>query len=507
MTQAVNARRDGDAFQARIFWLKAAKLLEEDGAIIAVGFENGPKGFDDVFVEYGSNRGPMDQFGKPIDIDRMQCKWHVTAGWYTHLDLTSPDYINATSTSFLQRALAAYRADVKASRRSTVGLVTNHAPAQDDLLFELIRTKSWCLNVDKLFAGKTAASKSGSVRKAWADHLGLDESALRDLCVRLRLNRTYESLDHLRERVDEAFKYYGLIPIGVSRSASEYDDLAFQWAGQGRNRFDRKSFKEACLTEGLLATRKPNVRVYGVKSFEHAIDRLEDRCVETLNLVSQFDGRAILEPRDWLDKLNPDLRAFLTKAAQESGSDVRLSLDAHSTLAFAAGAVLDTKSGRRVEIEQRTPSRAVWAADDTAVDASWPRWQFETTDIDATRRGLAVAVSLSRDASVDVKAFIASSLPDVGRLLVAAPVGGTSQTGVRCGAHANLLAEELASQISTVRKSFGSPPVQVHLFIAAPNGFTFFLGRHAATMWPLTLYEFDFETTRSGSYEPSLQLP
>ena len=49
MTQAITARRDGDTFQARLFWDRAARLLDEDGAIIKVGFEVGPKSFDDIW--------------------------------------------------------------------------------------------------------------------------------------------------------------------------------------------------------------------------------------------------------------------------------------------------------------------------------------------------------------------------------------------------------------------------------------------------------------------------
>jgi hypothetical protein len=49
MTQAVIVRRDGDTFQARMFWRSAARLLDPESAIAKVGFEIGPKGFDDVF--------------------------------------------------------------------------------------------------------------------------------------------------------------------------------------------------------------------------------------------------------------------------------------------------------------------------------------------------------------------------------------------------------------------------------------------------------------------------
>jgi hypothetical protein len=56
MTKAVTVRRDGDTFQVRLFWLRAARLLDPDSPVIQVGFEIGPKNFDDIWVEYDTKR-------------------------------------------------------------------------------------------------------------------------------------------------------------------------------------------------------------------------------------------------------------------------------------------------------------------------------------------------------------------------------------------------------------------------------------------------------------------
>lgn len=66
MTQAVVTRRDGDVFQARMFWLYAARLLDEGSPIIRVGFESGLKGFDDIWVEYDPLRAPQDHRGNSM---------------------------------------------------------------------------------------------------------------------------------------------------------------------------------------------------------------------------------------------------------------------------------------------------------------------------------------------------------------------------------------------------------------------------------------------------------
>jgi SMODS-associated and fused to various effectors sensor domain len=45
-----------------------------------------------------------------------------------------------------------------------------------------------------------------------------------------------------------------------------------------------------------------------------------------------------------------------------------------------------------------------------------------------------------------------------------------------------------------------------YFFIAAPNGFTFFLGQHEPALGPAAIYEWDFEGTRSKSYVRGLTL-
>jgi hypothetical protein len=57
-----------------------------------------------------------------------------------------------------------------------------------------------------------------------------------------------------------------------------------------------------------------------------------------------------------------DLRAFVLEAAR-ANDRLRLVLDAHVSLAFAVGTVLDVKCGKAIEIEQRTGGRRFWCMD------------------------------------------------------------------------------------------------------------------------------------------------
>jgi hypothetical protein len=53
----------------------------------------------------------------------------------------------------------------------------------------------------------------------------------------------------------------------------------------------------------------------------------------------------------------PDLRAFVVAATQAS-DHLRLVIDGH---VFRVGALLDVKSGKTIEIEQRTAGRRFWS--------------------------------------------------------------------------------------------------------------------------------------------------
>ncbi|CUJ21913.1 SAVED domain-containing protein [Achromobacter dolens] len=503
MTQAVAVRRDGDAFQARIFWRKAACLLDPTSPVTVVGFESGPKGFDDVWVAYAADGAPGDHEGRPILREHIQCKWHVSINDFGYADLIDPEWINANKFSLLQRARAAQVAHARDGIGARFKLLTNWRIGQADPLRGYINQKSKTLRLKDLFDGTTDRSAAGKVRKLWREHLGIDDQELMLLARTLSLDTDSTSLDDHRDNLDLLFENRGLRRVPVNESSFVYDDVAFQWLAQGRLEFDRKSFRDACKREGLLAGDSLAHVVFGVKSFEHPFDRLEDRCTVVLDLIPHFDERAIRDQADWATTLYPKLKGFLQTAAKDN-QHLRLTLDAHITLAFAAGSVLNIKSGRNVEIEQRTVHRNVWHSSDTPRDPCWPGWEFELESVNESGGDMAVAVCLTHDVVPAVKAHLAASLSQASSLLIARPTCGAGARSVVCGQHAFDLAEALALQINQKRNA-NKPPL--HLFIAAPNAFTFFLGQRQPSLGKTTLYEYDFEGANGGGYKESLVLP
>lgn len=505
MTQANTARREGDDFQARQFWLRAGRLLDSESPILRVGFESGPRSYDDIWVEYERGRGPRTLNGRTLLREHVQCKWHVSPGSYGYQQLIDPDFINAEKRSLLQRAHGALLTHGTSADPVQFTLLTNWQPDLNDPLRTIMGTRSGAIRVERLFDTKTDKSRTGAVRKEWREHLSLDDEGLRQFAGMLAFRAANDSLDDYRDQLDTLFGLVGLRRIAAHESAFPYDDVVYKWLGQGRLEFDRANFRRVCEEEGLLTHEgTPRPIVYGVKSFTHPIDRLEDRCVRVLDFVPEFDERYIRDEAEWAGTLYPLLKKFLLQAAQESDRP-RLALDAHATLAFAAGSVLNTKIGRVVELEQRSPAKQVWAADDGDSAPTWSTMDLKEVDIDPTRPEMAVAVSATHEIAADVQSFIERSLPRVGRLLIFAPPMGAGPTSVVNGRHAFEVARSLAAQV----KAHGSAASgeTTHLFIAAPNALTFYLGQLHLVIGRVRLYEFDFDGAQGRSYKPSLTLP
>ncbi len=503
MTQAVTVRRDGDTFQARLFWWHAARLLDPESAVVRVAFETGPKSFDDVWVEYDPARSALDHYGDPLCREHMQCKWHVTPDSYGYTHLVDPEFINANSYSLLQRARAAQLAYAPAGVGVRFKLVTNWRLDRNDPLREMVGNRSGAMRLERLYGSVTDNSKAGAVRKAWREHLDVDEDELRILARTLAFGEASDTLDAWRDHLDILFGLVGLRRIPANESAFPYDDLVFQWMAQGRLEFDRPKFRALCAREGLLAPAQGGPKVYGLKSFEHAFDKLEERCHAVLDLIPAFDERYIRSDTDWEATLYPALRTFLLDAGKGQ-LRLRLALDAHVTLAFAAGSIINIKSGRHVELEQRSTDRRLWAADDLVSDPSWPALAAESVELHRDQPDIAIALSLTHDISADVRRYCESKLPNVGRLLMLKPSTGSGAQSVACGRHAFELAEAATSAVRAAKVDGAG---LTHLFIAAPNAFTFFLGQRQLIFGPVRLYEFDFDGGRTRSYTPALTLP
>ena len=103
-----------------------------------------------------------------------------------------------------------------------------------------------------------------------------------------------------------------------------------------------------------------------------------------------------------------------------------------------------------------------------------------------------------------MRRYCEATLPNVGRVLILKPSSGSGAQSVTCGRHAFELADAATNAIRTAKADGGR---LTHLFIAAPNAFTFFLGQRQTALGTVRLYEFDFDGGRGRSYAAALTLP
>jgi hypothetical protein len=222
-----------------------------------------------------------------------------------------------------------------------------------------------------------------------------------------------------------------------------------------------------------------------------------------LNLVPHFDGRFIRDEAAWNSTVFPELEAFILEATQ--GEDhLHLVLDAHVSLAFGVGAILNMKSGKTVEIEQRTGGRRFWSPTDSPFNPTWPGLTFKHEAI-SEGNDLAIAICFTHDIANDVRSY-ARSIPTIGRLLHVGLATGASGRSVQCGYHAQLLADALLAKLRD-DASHRAKRSATHIFFACPNAFAFFLSQKQPAIGPAIVYEWDFEGLGHGSYRPGLQLP
>jgi len=240
----------------------------------------------------------------------------------------------------------------------------------------------------------------------------------------------------------------------------------------------------------------------GIRSLEPWGDRPET----TLDLRGPFEGRTIRDPALWQTEVLPRLKEFLYDAAKDR-RPLHLDFAAHASIAFAAGWVLEAKSGLDVTLIQRQQGRPdqPWNPDDAPLPEG-PFWKAEDDLIlDESATDVAVAVGITWPVLADVRAYLARERLSVRRLVRATLSPEPSQSGVKSGAHCLALAQTLALRIRTHTQQ--EHPGTLHLFIAGPNVFPFYLGQLATGLGRIQMYEFAYGTGVPGAYTPSIALP
>lgn len=509
MSNAAIPRMQGDDYQARFFWLQACRLFEEHSKVVRVGYElDVIKSFDDVVVSYAV---PIpDERGDLIQAEYYQVKFHVSlAGAFTWEALVTPEFIGASSVSFLQRLHMAQQMTASAGQTSRFHMLAPWTVHPDDPLASLVSNQGGEIRLQVLFDGTGSRSAMGRIRSAWKTHLGLrSDKELERLLRPLRIHANKWDLDSLRDRLNDKLRLAGLSPVEAGCQVHPYDDLIRKVHATGQKEFTSDQIREICEREGLwrgiLAQEKQAVQV-GIRSFMRWAEHMEDETDYMLCLVRHFDNRNIREPMLWQEAVFPELESFLSKTLRRQQS-YNLHLDTHTSIAFAIGYCLDPKSGIDVAPLQRTQSgSSLWQPlPGSAVQL--PTWSLEEIVCASGGSDVALAIGVTHDVLNDVQIYVSNSLPSVRRILSCKIRPYPSSSAVRDGTHALSLAQELVS-IVRQNRSTEERKSALHVFAAAPNGVVFFLGQLARSLGECVIYEYQFDRSIPGQYQPSLKFP
>ncbi len=462
------------------------------------------KSFDDVAIGYNPPRGQSRQ--RPLSRHFKQVKWQTTrANRFGYNDLVDPSFINASSISLLERLREAKQSNGLATRFS---LVTTARITDNDPLSELVSAEDGVLRLDKLRAGKGPKSKMGMVRQVWREALSLSsDEELFAVLEDFAILDGQPDMEAMRESVTSKARSVGIqIPL-ASASASDFrfDSLARQMIKRDIQIQDRDTLIRFLAEEGIAVA--PTVRLaisaghVAIRSFDRlATDISAFENDNVLSLLDLFDGRYLRSEYNWHDHIIRQVREFLGQKAK-SMKAMRLTLDAHASIAFISGKVLHLKSGIRPELVQNgRKGPEIWHAEDGSNDAA-SGFEFATERI-GPGKDLAVAISLARPTVDDVKSYVSKSGTSVGMILICALPAGSDQAGVLGGQHAAALSDQIAASIRDLRSK--SDIETAHLFVSGPNSFVFHLGQQAQAIGKHQMYEFDFDGDQGATYFPSI---
>jgi hypothetical protein len=508
LSNAVIPRLQGDDYQACYFWIKACEMFHSHTKVTKIAFEHDEiKSFDDVVSFYDP---PIrDPNGDLIYADYYQLKFHATQnGAFTWKNLMNPAFINAKSVSFLERLRNGQQQAIAQGYNYRFYIVSPWVIDPSDPLSKIVSNNSGELRMDKLFDGSGHRSEMGKVRVGWCSHLELQsEDGLKEVLQPLRIISNYRNIEGLLKDLNRELCCVQLKPIENGSLINPYSNLIQNLLKNGRKEFTKNELLQICKEEnlwiGCSKKAEPN-KVIGIRSFYRWAENMENETESMLCLLKYFDGRYIKAGVSWNKDIVPEIERYLTSEIC-SGEKIDIHLDAHSSIAFVVGYCLDPKSGVDVAPVQRNNKREVWRPDKTKTIRDYPDWESDIIVQDNNATDMAVAIGIRHNIVEEVEAYLITAGLSVNEIFSYYPNTGAGAAAIIDGTHAYLLADRIVSLLR--KQMLMKKKGRLHVFVAAPNAFCFFLGQLSRVLGQITFYEYDFENGKTGSYSPAVSLP
>lgn len=286
-------------------------------------------------------------------------------------------------------------------------------------------------------------------------------------------------------------------------SATIMDHLIYSTTGDG---MPKEEFKKEMEDRISFFAYDYNIqrKSIGIKSFLRGSENLEKQTESCLLLVDKFEGRFLKECYDWNEDVYDELNNFLIENTNNEEA-YQIFLDTHSSIAFSAGRILDTKSGIDVFPMQKTANGGIklWDAR-MPQKTSLSTWHIDCENISDTFNDTALIINATRNIYEDVKMYIKSSNIPIGRIInLSFYKADANIYSIADGNHAATLANSVfsATKYRTPEERLST----LHIFSAAPNAFMFFLGQNSRGMGKCIIYDFDNEQKKTASYIPTIK--
>jgi hypothetical protein len=495
---AVAATSAGLRYQVRYFWHKAIPLLYPKTTVKKVVIEHkGIEAVDDVVVYYDPPGVNDRRTGALCTADFHQLKFHVAlTGSVTEEALRDPAW-TGTSESLLKRFADAWRRLRIEHPHARLHLVTNWPWHPDCKLAPLIRDG----RIADRFFELGPSSAVGRIRAAWQADTGLDDDDFRAFIQALCISTSAASQAEADERLSERCLAAGLVPPDPQVNWSPYDELGKRLVEDGRLEFTPAGLRELVEAQKLVAKDEPAFNsTFAVRSFSFQayVPETEGAC--PVDLTDCFNGRVPVDDAVWSGAIRDRLHDALPLIAKLK-VPVQVALDAHISIAWYVGHLLNAKAGIPILLRQRTKNRppALWDVSRPVRPQGSDAWLSATPHRVGDGNELAIVVSVTHSALDDAKRTVAA-LPVIGNVLhFSVPTPGSY--AIRDGAHARWLADELVRVAHDAVAGLG--PSRIHLFLACPASLAFLLGQEANSLGPTTAYEFPFGEP-SRAYRPGM---
>ncbi|MXV85002.1 SAVED domain-containing protein [Candidatus Poribacteria bacterium] len=500
MAKAIAARRNGDEYQARVFWLKLLELRTND-YVKSVTLESDRVSFvDDVVVSYSEPIKDRVTGKREVVYEFFQCKYHMTQhGAFTHENLIDPRFIS-NQNSMLKRLYDAY---VELSEKLhpdayRLYIFSNWHWANHDTLAKHLHEEM----IRPTFYENGPRSAAGQVRSKLAAHLSISEEELRTFLNTVRFTLGKNLVDLERE-MEPRLKLAGLQPIDQTVTHIPYDSLAWELFAQGRNLFDEVAFNQMIREEKLMALPATKHSEISIQSFGQFARRPSDLQVARLDLLSLFDERFPIMDTHWKKEIPEKISAFmLDPKLMDVPQPIHIFFDCHLSIAFFAGHLVSPKHRIQIIPTQKNGSDyELWKQCEPDPDTNL--WRFQT--FGKIDEEVIVEISVTHCIQKQMQVYLSaegySELPQIR----VAPTGEIGPTAVSGGTHAWQLGYQLAEQL---REILPETCQTVHLFFAGPVALAYVFGHTLRYITPhIQLYEYDFEGQRGGrTYYPSLRI-